>query len=157
MLQAVSRQELPQHLLLLFLMPQVATNNYKHQSRIKKNPKTCLKSRIMKTLLKQSPSKPWHCFQDFGCYASVWWAWWRGLLYKLLKTKVGRKPGDWGYYDTSSTRLWWQPQTMRLASRPVVGQRCAGSKRTTADQLGLEAQHRSWPGLIAPSIFSFLC
>ena len=53
MLQAVSRQELPQHLLLLFLMPQVATNNYKPQSRIKKNPKTCLKSRIMKTLLKQ--------------------------------------------------------------------------------------------------------
>ena len=145
MVQAVSRQELPQHLLLLFLMPQVATDNYTPQSR------------IMKTLLQQSPSKHWHCSQDFGCYASVWWAWWGGLLYKLLQTKVGRKLWDWGYYDTSSTRLWWHPQSMRLASRPVIGQICAGSRQTTADQLGLEAQHRSWPGLIAPSIFSFLC
>ena len=57
MVQAVSRQELPQHLLLLFLMPQVATDSYTPQSRIMKNPKTCLKRRIMKTLLKQSPSK----------------------------------------------------------------------------------------------------
>ena len=57
-LQAVSRQELPQHLLLLFLMPQVATDSYtpiKQNKKIKnlpqkQNNENSLQTKPFKTL-----------------------------------------------------------------------------------------------------------